>query len=124
MCFCYFCKKLLFVLGLPILAPFFCTIWAQKWQFLEVLPILFSDWIGLFQKKPNGRLRTYFFEKTPGIFHFFTLPPGNSRQNKAPPLQILQNCVTSLGNSKARNQDPWKFHIIFSWSPLEIPLCL
>ena len=34
-----------------------------------------------------------------------------------------QNYFRSLGNSKARNQDPWKFHIIFSWSPLEIPLC-
>ena len=27
----------------------------------------------------------------------------------------------SLRNSKAKKKDPWKFHIIFSWSPLEIP---
>ena len=42
--------------------------------------------------------------------------------NPAPPLEIPQNCVRYLGNSKARNQDPWKIHIIFSCSPLEIPL--
>ena len=53
---------------------------------------------------------------------FFYFTPGNSRQNKAQPLDIPQNCVRSLGNSKAKNKDPWKFHIIFSWSPLEIPL--
>ena len=30
---------------------------------------------GLFQKKSKqGRLRTYLFEKTPGIFRFVTLP--------------------------------------------------
>ena len=65
---------------------------------------------------------SYTFLKTPaGIFHFFT--SGNSRQNKARPLNIPQNCVRSLGNSKANNKDPWKFHIIFSCSPLEIALC-
>ena len=30
--------------------------------------------------------------------------------------------ATPLGNSKAKNQDPWKFCMIFSWSSLEIPL--
>ena len=29
------------------------------------------------------------------------------------PLDIPQNCVRSLGNSKAKNKDPWKFHINF-----------
>ena len=54
----------------------------------------------------------------PGICHIFT--PENSRQNKAQPLlDMPQNCVKSLGNSKPKNKDPWpwKFHIIFSWSP-------
>ena len=49
----------------------------------------------------------------------FTL--GNSRHNKDSQLEILENFVTHLGNSIAKNQDPWKFHM-FSWSPLEIPL--
>ena len=82
--------------------------------------------IVLFQKKSKqgggGVEDSYTFLKTPaGIFHFFT--SGNSRQNKARPLNIPQNCVRSLGNSKAKNKDPWKFHIIFSCSPLEIALC-
>ena len=64
---------------------------------------------------------TYFFEiRPPPEFFVYLLYPGNSRQIKAPPLEIVQICVTSLGNSKTKNQDPWKFHIIFSWSPLEI----
>ena len=78
-------------------------------------------YIGLFQKKSKqGGLRIYFFEKLPGIFHYFFFTPGNSRQNKAQPLYIPQNCVRTLGNSKAKNKDPWRFRIIFS--PLEIPL--
>ena len=59
------------------------------------------------------------FWDSPGIFQF---PPGNSRQNKAPPLEIPKVFVRSFGNSKAKNQDPWKLHIIFSWSHLEISL--
>ena len=35
-------------------------------------------------------------------------------------MKIVQNCITSLGNSITKNQDPWKFHITFSWSPMEI----
>ena len=27
-------------------------------------------------------------------------------------LQILENCVTPLGNSKIEKQDTWKFHIL------------
>ena len=58
--------------------------------------------MGYSRKKPN--------EKT----------PGNSKQNKASPLQILQK--TPLEN-KRKNQDPcWKLHIIFSGSPQEKPL--
>ena len=53
---------------------------------------------------------------------FVTFTLGNFRENKASPLEILQNCVTPLGSSKAKNQDPWKFHIVFSLSLLEIPL--
>ena len=71
------------------------------------------------RKKQAGGLRTYFFDHWIFLFIYFT--PGNSRQIKAPPLEIVQICVTSLGNSKTKNQDPWKFHIIFSWSPLDIP---
>ena len=74
------------------------------------------------KKTPNRWwLRTYSSKNTPGIFNFF-FTPGNSRENKTPPLENPQNCVTCPWNPKARNQNPWNFHIIFSWSPLEIPL--
>ena len=53
---------------------------------------------GLFQEKKIG--------------FYFTL--GNSRQNKAAPLETPHNCVTPFKNFTA-NQDPWKFHVIFSW---------
>ena len=43
------------------------------------------------------------FLKRPGIFHFFTLSLEIPVKNKAPPRQILQDCVTSLGNSMAKN---------------------
>ena len=66
----------------------------------------------------------YTFLKTSLVFFIFYFTPGNSRQDKAPSLEILQTFVRSLGNSKTENQDPWKFHIIFSWSPLGIPLFL
>ena len=77
---------------------------------------------GLFQKKyKQGLLSIYSFEKLRGIFNFFYFTPGNPRQNKAQPLDIPQNYVRSLGNSKTKNKDTWKFHLIFSCSPLEIP---
>ena len=60
------------------------------------------------------------FWKPPLEFFIFLLYPGNSGQNKAQPLAIPQNCVRSLGNSKAKNKDPWKFHIFVlghSWNP-------
>ena len=60
------------------------------------------------RKTNKGRLRTYFLE-TPWIFSFFYFNPGSSRQNKAPPLDIPQNCVRSLGNPKEKPR------------PLEIP---
>ena len=35
-------------------------------------------------------------------------------QNKASPVEIPQNYVVPLGNSKAKKQDPWNFHVIFT----------
>ena len=68
-------------------------------------------------------IRIHFFEHPPpppGIFHFLLyLWKFQIKQSLTP--DIPQNCVRSLGNSKAKNNDPCKFHF-FSWSPLEIPL--
>ena len=82
------------------------------------------DKIGLFQKKSKHKqgVEDIPFWKLPRNFSFFCFKPGNSRQSKAQLLDIPQNCVKSLGNSKAKYKDSsWKFHIIFPWSPLEIP---
>ena len=76
------------------------------------------------EKTKQGGLRTYFFEKPLEFFHFLNFAPGNSRQNKVPTLEIPQIFARSLGSSKAKNQDPWKFHILFFWSPLEIPYAI
>ena len=47
----------------------------------------FEDCNGLFLKKPNKGLRTYFFENPPEIFRgFFT--NGNSRQKKLHPYKL------------------------------------
>ena len=73
--------------------------------------------IGLLQKKPKGKgvrktSRTYFFEKPPGIFSFFTLAtPKNSRQTKTSPLRNSTNLWYNT---------PQKFHDLKS-RPLEIP---
>ena len=72
-------------------------------------------------KQGRGGFRIHLFYP-PWKFSFFYFTPGNSKQNKAQPLDIPQDCVRSLGNSKAKNKDCWKFHIIFSWLRLEIPL--
>ena len=76
-----------------------------------------------YQTRKRGVEDIYTFLKTPLEFldlSLYTL--RKSVENKLSPLEILQNCVTPLRNSKSKNQDPWKFHMIFSWTPLEILL--
>ena len=81
----------------------------------------------------RGCLRIYYFKKLRGfLICHFTL--ANSGENKLWPLDILRDCVTPLGNSKFKNQDPgnsrwifldhlWKFHFLFNW-PLEFSQAL
>ena len=101
---------------------------------LLLLAFRLSDKNGLFQKKNRVEgLRTCFFENPPALeffMFFFYFNPGNSRQSKTPPLEIPQNCVRSLGNSKTKTKTPgisalifllhpWKFSFVFNY-PLEI----
>ena len=83
------------------------------------------DW-AIPEKNQTGGLRIYIFEKTPGILCFFTLPlkiPDKIKLHSWKFHKImLPICITSLGNSEAKIQNPWKFHMIFSWSRPEIPL--
>ena len=78
--------------------------------------------MGYSRKNPNSGWG-YTYLKTPWDFLFFYFIPGISDKTKLNPW-IFHKIVlaTSLGNSKAKNKEPWKFQIIFSWAPLEIPL--
>ena len=59
--------------------------------------------------KTRGEDWEYTFLKSPpGNFRFVTLPQ-EVLEKKAFTLETLQVCVTHLGNSKVKNQDPWKF---------------
>ena len=84
---------------------------------------------GLFLKKKNsGGGGGGSYENPPGIFHFFYFTPGNSRQNKAPALEIPQIFATYIpwkfqdqkpkplaGNSTLFFLGhPWKFHCVFN----------
>ena len=88
------------------------------------------------------RLRTFFFWKHLWNFLFFLhFTPGNSRENKASPLEISKKCVTRLCNFKRQKQrpleiphfflitpgntsmlliNPWKCHLLFLQKTLEI----
>ena len=77
------------------------------WQLVQIV---------LFQRnsKQEGFDEDIPFCKIPWNFQVCHFTLRNSRQNKASPLEIPQNYVIPLGNFKAKNQDPWKFHVIFS----------
>ena len=101
-------------------------------SFLKILLSLNLLWgilyIGLFQKKNQMGVRLgcweHTFLKKPLEFFIFYFTAGISRQNKASSMEIPHIFVRSFGNSKnkqkARPLDGDS--IIFSWSPLEIPL--
>ena len=72
--------------------------------------------MGHSRKNPNRGLRIYFFGN-PLEFYF---TPGKSRQNKAQPLDISQNCIRSLGNSASFLINPLKFHRLFLWYPWKL----
>ena len=81
----------------------------------------FKTWNGMsyFWKKSRGEggLRTYFFE-TPLEFFIYLLYPWKFQANQSStPGNCTKLYYISLGNSKTKYQDLWKFHIIFSWYP-------
>ena len=104
-------------------------------QLLRHLLVLF---IGLFQKKSKqGRLRIYFLENPPGIFHFLTLSLEIPDKTKLNPLIFHTIVLASIpvvrnptipktetpgnstfflghrGNSTLFLINPWKFHMLF-----------
>ena len=74
------------------------------------------------EKSKQRGLRIYFFENPPGIFHFFNLPLEIPDKTKLNPLIFDRIVLDPLEIPKQKNKDPQQFHVIFSWSPLEIPL--
>ena len=79
--------------------PTFITLTCVKWAIPE--------------KIQTGGFEDILFWKPPWNFSFFYFTPGNPRQSKTQPLDIPKHCVRFLGNSKAKNKDPWKFQIFF-----------
>ena len=68
-------------------------------------------------------LKIYLSEKAPWNFQICHFILKNSRENTLSPMENLQNCVTPLGNSKFKTKiHPWKFHMNFFLTLLEIPL--
>ena len=80
-----------------------------------------QKWVIPEKSKQGGWRHT--FVKTPLESFIFLIYPWKVQTKRAQPLEIPQIFIRSFGNSKLKNQDHWKFHIIFYWSPLEISLC-
>ena len=83
------------------------------WQLVQLV---------LFQKKSKqDGVEDILFVKNPGIGRFVILPLEIPYKTKLHPWNSTKsNCVIPLGNSKwykqlgkAKNQDPWKFHMIY-----------
>ena len=68
------------------------------------------------QKKTGGWGHT--FQKIPLEFFIYWLYPRKFKSNQSSTHgNFTKLCYISIENSTTKNQDPWKFHIIFSWSP-------
>ena len=82
-------------------------------------------WKGLFQKKTNRGFEDKIFWKKPWNFFGFSLYPCKFQaKQSSTPENLVKLCMLQLLEiSRPQNQDPWKFHMNFSWSNLEIPLC-
>ena len=90
--------------------------WSRKCRALPILNAPNTSEIGLFLPEKiqtvGGGGWGYTFLNAPAIFHFFTLlTPGNSKQNKAQPLDIPSTSSTLF------LINPWEFHMLFLWYP-------
>ena len=91
----------------------------QVSQIMCAMLTMFGDWAIPETIQTGGGLRIYFSQTPPppGIFRFVTLPLEIPvKISFISPMEILHNCVTPvpLENSKVKNQDPWKFRMMFS----------
>ena len=72
----------------------------------------------------GGRLRIYFSSLPHHFLEFldFSLYTLKFQRKQAFTIEIMQSFAKPLRISNVKNQDPWKFHMNFLWTPLKIPL--
>ena len=104
----------------PMLALFL-----QK-QFSNVLPFFFrattQHWAIPEKKHKKGGLRTYFFEKHPGIFRFFTLPLGILDKKELHPWTFCEVVWHPLEILRPKSKTPRNSTWYFLGHPLEFRL--
>ena len=91
---------------------------------LVIFELIADHWLGYSRKENSRGLRTYFFEEPLEFFNFFTLPLEIPDKTKLHPWKFHKIALDSLGIPRPNHQNPLKFHIIFSWLPLEIPFAI
>ena len=91
---------------------------------LVIIELIADHWLGYSRKENSRGLRTYFFEKPLEFFNFFTLPLEIPDKTKLHPWKSHKIALDSLGIARPNHQSSLKFHIIFSWLPLEISFAI
>ena len=91
---------------------------------LVIIELIADHWLGYSRKENSRGLRTYFFEEPLEFFNFFTLPLEIPDKTKLHLWKFHNIALDSLGIPRPNHQNPLKFHIIFSWLPLEIPFAI
>ena len=76
--------------------------------------------VGPFQKKSKQEKGQKWW-KTPRIFTFVSLPLEIPDKVKLHPWEFYKIMLHPL-EFQVKNQEPWRFHIIFSGSPFQTPL--
>ena len=77
------------------------------------------------KNKQTGGFQDILFLKKSLDFFCFSLYPWKFRiKQSSIPGNLVKLCMLHPSEIlRSKNQDPWKFHMNLSWSPLEILLC-
>ena len=115
---CYFCSW--FSLKWGVILNFYPT-WTHPLKWADYFWVLVAHTLALLGYSDRGDWNIP-FSKNPWNFYICHIIFGNSGENKASPQEIPQNCATTVANSKSKNQDPSKFHMIYFWLGENSPL--
>ena len=88
----------------------------QNFAFHLEICFMIVKW-AILEKIQTGWVEDILFWKPPWYFSFFYFTPGNSRQNKAQPLDIPQNCVTVRSQFQGQKQRPLEISHAISLIP-------